>query len=293
MTRAQYFAWRGASLAVPALPSPADGAIARLVGALAYAGAPNARAAVRANLEVVAPALSRSERELLVRRAFVNQARNYLTTLRLPRMRREIERARVSVEGWPNIEAARAGGKGVVLASAHFGPLPLVGAVALATYRLEVSVVAEAIPPKLFELLNRNLRGALGASFVPATQIRTLLRVLRNGGIIAILADRPVAGAAMRVKFFGRPALLPVGHVQIAAHSGASLVPAFTLPGTVPAARVCEPLTLVAGRDDEATLENLRRWVATLEPVIASAPDEWHVFERIWADGSDSDGRAR
>jgi hypothetical protein len=42
------------------------------------------------------------------------------------------------------------------------------------------------------------------------------------------------------------------------------------------------PLALVPGKDDEAGRQNLRRWVATLEPVIASAPDEWHVFERIW-----------
>src|SRR5439155_21029870 len=83
---AQYFAWRGASLAVPALPSPVDPLLSRGLGAIAYAAAPNARAAVRANLTVVAPGLAAAERETLVRRAFVNQARNYLTTLRLPQM---------------------------------------------------------------------------------------------------------------------------------------------------------------------------------------------------------------
>lgn len=281
VARAQYFAWRGASLAVPALPSPVDPLIARGVGSAAYAAAPNARAAVRANLEVVAPALSRAERELLVRRAFINQARNYLTTLRLPRMRRRLPMNAVVVNGYANLERARARG-GVVVASAHFGPLPIVGAIGVAAYDLDVTIVAEAIPPKLFELINRNLRGALGASFVPATQLVTLLRILRRGGIVALLADRPVTGSGLRVEFFGRPALLPVGHVQIAARSGAALVPTFALPGRRLTAEIEPPLELVTGKDEGAVRENVRRWVARIEPVIARAPDEWHVFERIW-----------
>ena len=281
--RAQYFAWRGASFAVPALPSPVDPLLARGIGSAAYAAAPHARAAVRANLEVVAPRLSRGEREILVRRAFVNQTRNYLTTLRLPQMRRDRAGERIAVSGFANLERAQAQGRGVVVASAHFGPLPYVGAIGVAMFDLEVSVVAEAIPPKLFELLNRNLRGALGASFVPATQPMTLLRVLRRGGIIAILADRAVTGAALRVEFFGRPALLPAGHLQIAARSGAALVPVFALPGARPTADIGTALELRAGKDQAAAEENLRRWVARMEPVIAAAPDEWHVFERIWS----------
>jgi len=169
---AQYFAWRGASLAVPALPSPVDPLLARGLGAVAYAAAPNARAAVRANLSVVAPGLGSAERETLVRRAFVNQARNYLTTLRLPQMRRDHRAGRVVVNGWNHVERARTAGAGIVFASAHFGPLPHVGALALAAHDLQVAVVAEAISPKLFELLNRNLRGASRSSPIgrsPAT----------------------------------------------------------------------------------------------------------------------------
>jgi KDO2-lipid IV(A) lauroyltransferase len=115
----------------------------------------------------------------------------------------------------------------------------------------------------------------------------TLLRILRRGGIIAILADRPVTGSTMRVEFFGRPAPLPVGHVQIAARSGATLVPTFALAGPPPSAELEAPLELVAGKDDDAVRENIRRWVARVEPVIARAPDEWHVFEPIWSDSAD------
>lgn len=278
--RAQYLAWRGAAFAIPAVPSPVDPFLARALGGLAYASAARAREAVRDNLSVIAPALGRDERESLVRRAFANQARNYLMTLRLPRLDVRKVGLGIHVAGWEHVEAARSAGRGLIFASAHFGPVALVGPVALAAHDLSVAVVAEDISPKLFELLNRHLRGAHGASFVPASQTMQITRILRRGEALGVLADRPVTGAGMRVPFFGRDTLLPVGHLALAARTGAALLPSFALPG--PRGEVLPALELRAERGEAATRENLTRWVAILEQVIASAPDEWHVFERFW-----------
>lgn len=279
--QAEYLAWRGAALAIPAVPSPVDPLLARVLGRLAHASAPRAREAVRENLSVIAPSLSQAERDALARRAFVNQVRNYLATLRLPTLDVARVGSAVEVAGWEHVEAAVAARRGFVLASAHFGPLALVGPVALAAHGVRVAIVAEAIPPRLFELINRHLRGSLGASFVPSTQLVALTRTLRQGGGIGVLGDRPVAGARMRVPFFGRPANLPVGHVVLASRTGATLLPAFALPG--PRGEIQPPLALVEGRGDDAVRENLTRWTAILERVIASDPAEWHVFERFWA----------
>jgi len=278
--RLQYMAWRGATLAVPALPRPIDPGLARIAGALAYAFAPKARASVRANLEVVAPPLSATEREALVRRAFVNQARNYLATVRLPRL--DPARVDLVIEGREHIERARASGRGIVIASAHFGPLPLVGPVGLARLGLPLSIIAEAIPPRLFDLLNRTLRGSLGASFLPASEALGIHRHLKRGEAIGVLGDRAVTGVGMRIPFFAREALLPIGHLHLAARTGAALLPSFAFPGDPPRGVILPPLLLETARGDDAMRENLRRWVAVLEGVIASAPDEWHVFERIW-----------
>ncbi len=269
-------------MAIPAVPSPIDPFLARALGAAAYAGAPRARAAVRGNLEVVAPSLSREEREALVRRAFANQARNYLATLRLPRL--DVARAARTLDfrGWEHVDAAFAARRGVIFASAHFGPIALVGPVTLAAHRLRASIVAEAVPPRLFDLINRHLRGSLGSSFVPSSQVVTLVRLLRRGEAIGLLADRPVAGARMRVPFFGRETALPVGHLLLAARTGAALLPSFALADDRPRGEVLPPLELTPGRGDDAVRENLRRWASILERVIASAPDEWHVFERFW-----------
>ncbi len=280
--RRQYLAWRGAAFAIPALPSAADPFLARALGGLAYACASHARDGVRANLSVIAPSVSRDEREALVRRAFVNQARNYLMTLRLPRL--ELARVARSIDltGWAHVDAARAARRGVIFASAHFGPIALVGPVALAAHGLRVSIVAEAISPRLFDLINRHLRGSLGASFVLSSQVVSLARMLHRGEAIGVLADRPVAGARMRVAFFGRETLLPVGHLALASRTGAALLPSFALAGRRPRGEVLPPLELVEGRGDDVLRENVGRWARVLERVIARAPEEWHVFERFW-----------
>lgn len=280
--RAQYYAWRGAAIAVPMLPRPIDPLLARAIGGLAYHAGRTGREAVRANLEVIAPALSRGERELLVRRAFVNQVRNYLWTVRLPTL--DLNAGTVETRGWEHIEAAQKQGRGVVLASAHFGPIALVGPMALATHRASAAIVAEAIPPKLFELINRQLRGSLGTRFIPASAPLALHRVLRAGGILGVVADRAIAAVTLTVPFFGRETRLPVGHLHLAARTGAALIPGFAHPGPPPRGDVHPELALELGKGDDIVRENLRRWAAILERVIAQAPEEWHVFERMWPD---------
>src|SRR5204862_7656649 len=64
-----------AERALPALPAPLTPPIAELIGTAAYALSPGTRAAVRANLRVVAP--ERAD-PATVRHVFVEQARNYL-----------------------------------------------------------------------------------------------------------------------------------------------------------------------------------------------------------------------
>src|SRR5204863_2471782 len=64
---------------LPRVPARAQGAIAESIGTLAYLSAPRARAAVAANLAVVAPG-----RTDLIRKVFVNQVLQYLEVFTIP-----------------------------------------------------------------------------------------------------------------------------------------------------------------------------------------------------------------
>jgi lauroyl/myristoyl acyltransferase len=283
MLGTEYYAWRIAASAVPSLPEAFDETLSVALGSAFYAAQPRARENVRANMTVILPGLGRSEREAFVRRAFINQARNYIRTFRLPLLTPEDVLRQVRISGWEHVSTAKAAGRGIVFATAHLGPLVLVGQVVSAR-GVAVSVIAETIAPRMFALLNDRLRGAFGVTFIPSKSAVTIYRVLRRGGAVGVLADRAVTGVGERVPFFGRPALLPAGHVLLAQRTGAPLIPGFAIREPQGfCAEILPPLQLVEGRSQEALHENVSRWASVLEGYVARAPDEWAVFDRVWA----------
>ena len=272
---------RAAERAVPMVPGALDGPLSEAVGTAAYLGAASARAAVRDNLNVIAAA--RRTAALDARRVFVWQVRNYLETFRLLRLDREALLRIVEIDGWSGLVGALARGKGVVLASAHLGPVVLCGQV-LAARGLDVSVLVEPKAGEIGRLIDR-ARSSLGMKTVETTAPQRVVRALRQGGIVGILADRAITGVGERAALFGHDTLLPSAHVALALRTGAALVPGFALRDGARLRAFAEPeLELQRTGDHQADLrEGMRRWATVLESWIARAPEQWSVFERVWS----------
>jgi KDO2-lipid IV(A) lauroyltransferase len=265
---------------VPLLPGAADRPLAEALGTIAYVLAPRARRAVRANLAIIAP--ERRDREALVRRTFVAQARNYLEIFRIPRLDIPRFAASVRLEGWERFECAHAKGRGVIIASAHYGPVAFVGQIVIAR-GYEFTLPVESTESELGRALNR-ARGGKGLRVVPVDSARGLYRVLRRGGVLGLLADRAITGTGERVPFFGREALLPSAEVVLALRTGAALVPGFTWrDGERLTATIEPPIELVPSGDRRADVrEGVRRYAEILERYIRRAPEQWTVFEPVW-----------
>jgi KDO2-lipid IV(A) lauroyltransferase len=119
---------------------------------------------------------------------------------------------------------------------------------------------------------------------VPIDSALGIHRVIREGGVLGILADRAITGVGERVEFFGRLALLPSAHVALALRTGAALMPAFAWreKGLL-LARIEKPLELVATGDRDADVrEGVRRFAAVLERYVREHPEQWTVFEPVW-----------
>jgi lauroyl/myristoyl acyltransferase len=264
---------------LPRVPPPWQGPISEVVGTIAYLAAPRGRAAVRANLAIIAP-----ERPLSARRVFVNQVRQYLEVFHIVRIDRARFDAIVRVEGWDHFLCAVQAGKGVIFGSAHLGPVALVGQVLMARgYTL--TLPAEKIESELMAAVNR-ARQAQGLRLVPMDSALGIRRVIRDGGALGILADRAVTGIGERVEFFGRPALLPSAHVALALRTGAALLPAFAWRDKgLLVARIEEPLELVSTGDRDTDVRSgVRQFAAILERYIKEHPEQWTVFEPVWDD---------
>ena len=244
---------------------------------MAYAAAPRGRAAVRANLAMIA-----SDRSLSARRVFVNQVRQYLEVFQIPRLDRARFDAVVRVEGWDNFLCAQRLGKGVIFGSAHLGPVALVGQI-LMHRGYTLTLPAEKTDSEFMHAVNR-ARQAQGLVLVPIDSARGIHRVIRGGGVLGILADRAVTGVGERVEFFGRPALLPSAQVALALRTGAALVPAFAWreKGLL-IARIEPPLELVSTGDRDADVRaGLLQFAAVLERYLKEHPEQWTVFEPMW-----------
>src|SRR5262249_39170329 len=101
---------RAAELALPSIPTSLAPPLASAAGTVAWATSPQRRAAVRANLEVVAPDRCSPA---MVRRVFVEQALNYLEIFRIQRLGAATIRAIVEKRGWESFTGAVAQGRGV------------------------------------------------------------------------------------------------------------------------------------------------------------------------------------
>src|SRR5713101_2442583 len=262
---------------LPRVPPGWQGPISEVVGTLAYLGAPRQRAAVRANLAAIAPG-----RPLSARRVFVNQVRQYLEVFQIPRLDRARFDEIVRVEGWDNFLCAQRLGKGVIFGSAHLGPVALVGQF-LMTRGFTLTLPAEKTDSEFMHAVNR-ARQAQGLVLVPIDSTLAIHRVIRDGGVLGILADRAVTGIGERVEFFGRPALLPSAHVALALRTGAALLPAFTWrENGLLHARIEPPLELVSTGDrGDDVRAGVQRFAALFERYLKEHPEQWTVFEPVW-----------
>ena len=123
-------------------------------------------------------------------------------------------------------------------------------------------------------------RAALGFDLVEDGAYRALLRRLRGGGVVCVLADRDVLGASLDVTFLGEAARLPSGPARLAALTGATLLPTrlgFARDGWTVAFGAPIP---VPGPADVA--KATQALADALGALVADDPTGWHVLQPLW-----------
>ena len=265
---------------LPVVPGAAVWPMAQVLGSIAYAASPGARAAVRENLAIVAPGKDGAS---LARHIFAEQSRNYLDIFRLVRMNAESLRAGVEKRGWERFTEAHAEGKGVIVASAHLGPISVVGQI-LVAHGFETVLPVEIERSEIQRAVNR-ARATIGLQLVRTDTPLAVVRALRQGKVFGMLADRAVTGVGERVPFFGREALLPSAHVALGLRTGAPVIPAFSLRDGGKLVASFEPrLSLIpSGNRDNDVRAGLAQWSRVLETYVRRYPEQWTVFERVWS----------
>ena len=265
-----------------ALPRGAVEALARGVAALAYALGVRRRVALD-NLAQALPERTEGERRAIARAAYANMARVVVDALRTLGAPREQLLAEVEVEDFGAVERALAGGRGLLVATAHLGSWELFGA-----------AMAQRIP---LHAVVRPLRGGLNAHLVEAREraglrlipgrgaLSAMVAALRRNEVVAMLVDQAIGGKhALFVPFFGRPAATTPALSMAALRTGAPtlVVVALREAGRL-RFRVEGPFE-VSDTGDRARdmFEHTARVTAALERIIRAAPEQWLWLHRRW-----------
>jgi KDO2-lipid IV(A) lauroyltransferase len=292
----------GASI-LERLPEGPLFAAADALGELWYRTAPRRAAQARANLGRVCEALAATGRgtpaarraaadpdalERLVRAAFRHAARYYVEVARTGAYDIETALSRIDVETPDEVHAALSSGRPIMLVGMHFGAieLPVVEVSHLVGHR--VTAPMEAVVDPVLQRWFLETRGRVGVTIVPLIDARrTLLRALRRGESVGMVADRDILGNGLLVPFFGHPAPIPAGPALIAVEAG--------VPLYVGAARRTRDrryrgrLILVPAPEGGTRRQRVTALTAAMaqgfESLLADAPEQWWgAFHPVWPD---------
>jgi KDO2-lipid IV(A) lauroyltransferase len=196
------------------------------LGRLAHVLLPSARRLAVANVGIAFPELAAEAREDLVARTYRTLGGYLGEAVAMLDPSRPVTPLPFASQSRETLDAAIAGGHGVVFASAHLGPWERVAATLVASEIPFTAVAREAYDPRLTRLYDR-LRGGRGLPTIyrgAAGAGAGLLRTLRRGHVLGIPMDLASRVPCIEVPFLGRLAPTPVGPARLALRTGAAVV---------------------------------------------------------------------
>lgn len=162
-----------------------------------------------ANLRLCYPEKEDIWHQSVARKSLMHEARTMLETPRLLRLSpSQIESLAVRVSGLDLLEEAREQGKGVILATPHFGSWEFMGL--YLTGHVTIYSMYRPLKHRLIDDFVRQGRQHTGAILVPADMsgVRMLLRALQEHHVVGILPDHVPRRKedGVMAPFFGIPA---------------------------------------------------------------------------------------
>lgn len=274
-------AWIGLGLArlVCAWPLRWQQALGAGLGACFGRLAGGRRRIVRINLRLCFPALDDAQIERLVAAHFKALGLGVFEALQCWFVSDARLRPVVEVVGIEHLDAARAGGHGVLLLTGHFTTLELAARALRMTGRAFHAMYRPADSVFVDWWMRRMREQRAGLAALPKDDLRALIRSLRSGAAIWYAPDQTLeVPGALFVPFFGVPALTLTATSRLAQLGRARVVPFF--PERIDGRyriTVQPALDSFPSGDDAADAERIN---ALLEAAIRKCPEQYFWIHR-------------
>lgn len=281
--RAAAFASRLAIAAIVGLPDKVQRALARAAALVAY-GLGIRRRVTLDNLRHAFPELPEKERRRIAKGAYVNMAYAVMEGLSSARLSEDELAQAVVTDQWGPVQTAIDEGKGILVASAHFGGWELLGEV-LARRGVKLHAVVRSLRGSVNAELIESRRKSGMQLIAPRGAVLSSVRALRHGAMVAMLIDQVLpSDRGVFVPFFGRAACTTPALSMAAISSGS---PVFVLMSV----REGDHLRLFiegpipvpdTGDRKRDILEHTAALTQVIEGFVRRHPEQWLWLHRRW-----------
>jgi KDO2-lipid IV(A) lauroyltransferase len=278
----EYASVQAAARILQALPLGVAQAAGRGAGRAAWALGV-ARAAANANL-AERLGLSGAARRRVASAAYANFGQTMGELAWMPALDPAQLDTMFTFDGLAQMQAAKDAGKGIVCMSAHFGNWEWMGAALIRRGFQVTYLIGTQSNPWVDELFNR-YRAKVGIQFVRINDIRGGLKVLKAGGLVALLGDQDGDKWGTFAPFFGGQASTHSIGELLARRSGAALafgVPVRLGPRSHHLKVEMIPAPPAGLSEVQGTAWTLARYNALLEAAIREHPEQWLWMHHRW-----------
>ncbi|NLW18576.1 MAG: lysophospholipid acyltransferase family protein [Candidatus Cloacimonetes bacterium] len=190
----------------------------------------------------------------------------------------------IEFQGKEHLDKALEMGRGVILATAHFGNWE--AARVLPHFGIPLAVVSKKQHNPLFENYNSTLRQKHGLKLIDhESGLKDIMRWLGKNGVVAILTDQNASEAGLIMDFLGSPASHWKGVAKIALRHDVPIVPGFVLRTQDGGITMCfeSMIPTQCLSDDEESIRKVTAEVSSvIEAYVRKWPQQWFWVHRRW-----------
>lgn len=241
---------------------------------------------LESNLRRVAPELSDDELRNLSQAGMRSYLRYWCDTFRSPDWDTHRIQSTVTVNDVELLLEPVRSKRGVVVALPHAGNWDHAGSFFCSQGIPLVTVVERLKPERLFRKF-LEYRQAIGMEALPldGRVMGTLASRLREGKLVALVADRDLSRSGIDVNFFDGTARMPAGPALLAIRTGADLITAYVSYTPNGIHIDFRNVEIASGASEsEQVAKTVQLCADNFASGIQQHPEDWHMLQRIWVD---------
>ncbi len=266
------------------LPLPLLRAWGAAIGELGWLVLKRYRVRAMNNIAIAFPEWTIRQRRAVVRRMFHDLGASTFELGWLANLNAETLKKTTEIHGAEHIEEALAAGRGMLIFTGHCGNWEwLAATVSLLGHPLTILQRDRDEPD--FNRIIAQLHERFGMRTIwrgSTAGALEMFRALRSGGLLAFLIDQNIRAESVKVPFFGKPALTPIGPAKLAVRAEAPVMICFIERRN--GKQIVEFQKAIATTRDTDPVEITARLTAAIEDHIRRLPEQWVWFHPRWKD---------